>query len=441
MTRTIALLAVAALCSTSFSGQTQAEWTFNAARTAAFVDTGYFFGTNHWPNTSELKAKFLPNLKEHGIRIIRNDLRLESIVSAKVCPDKATFLKRIKEPGFVDSWDWTATKWIDEAKSEGFKVLGLWCYIPPCLTANGTLPAKGDMEAWNAWGQVCAEAYKRVGKNVDAIEIFNEAHFFTKPDKTGYKRSVDADPDIYHYAFEPLRKLSKKTIGGPATWSECWAGSALETLPLDSRSKPSNLDYFSIHVYDTPLKTFFDRVDHARKVLDGNEKGLPSDYTAPWRNKPLWLTEWDFYWENPQVGMEWYGFVLTELLGRGINNFIYNYNENFDPKDAKLQKPWLLMVKCGLNAKAQRLRVLEQPTPREFDGVSTSVAAALPDDSVVIIAANSGKEPIEGTWNLVGIPADRYRVTRWTAFADDAGLSGRRRDAEDVDPRSGNDRS
>ena len=160
-------------------------------------------------------------------------------------------------------------KWVDEVKAEGFKSIALAAYIPECFTVNGTLPAKGDELAWKGWGEVCSQAVKRVEKKVDVIEIFNEAHFFTKPDKTGYKRSVDADPDIYHYAHERITKLTRKPIGGPATWIDVWAGSALETLPFDPRSKPNTLDFFSIHIYETPLKTFLSRIDKTRAVLDG----------------------------------------------------------------------------------------------------------------------------------------------------------------------------
>ncbi len=378
------------------------EWAVDLRRTEHVVDTSLFFGTNHWPNTPELKAKFLPNLRKCGIRLIRGDMMLQALVSKAVCPDTATFWKRIGEPGFIDSWDWKQLGWIDEVRAEGFKVLALEAYIPECFTVNGTLPTNGDEQAWKGWGEVCYQAAKRVEKKVDAFEIFNEAHFFTKADKTGYKRTIDADPDIYHYAHERLAKVTKKPLGGPATWIDVWAGSALETLPFDPRSKPKNLDYFSIHIYDTPLKTFLSRFDKTRAVLDGTLPSLPSDYKAPWKSKPIWLTEWDFYWENPQVGMEWYGFILAELLSRGINNCLYNYQENFDPKDADLQKPWRLLVECGLNAKSQKVRVHPLASSGSSEDL-TSACATLPDGSIVLIAANAGLSERKAHWYLKGM--------------------------------------
>ena len=115
--------------------------------------------------------------------------------------------------------------------------------------------------------------------------------------------------------------------------------------------------------------------------------------------------------------MEWYGVVLTELLKRGINNNIYNYQENFDPKDADLQKPWLLMVDCGLNAKAQKVRVHPQISPTAFDGELRSICATLPDGSVVLIAANAGSADLVAHWNLKGLGRKPSLVQTWTAVA------------------------
>ena len=399
------------------------EWSFDMTQSGQTIDTGLFFGTCHWPNTPELKQKFLPNMREHGIRLVRANLALGSVVSSEVCPDRETFLKRMNEPGFADSWNWKALNWIDDAKAEGFNVLVMTCYIPTCLTVNGTLPAKGDTATWKAWGEVCAQVVRRVEQKVDAIEGYNEAVFFAKPTNTGYRRSVEADPDIYYYAHERLAPLTQKPLGSPATWAKTWKGSALQTLPFDPRSKPDSLDFFSLHVYQTKLTTFFKQIDYTRQVLDGTaRRGLPAGYQAPWRHKPLWLTEWDSYWKGRCVGMEWYGFVLTELLARSINNNIYNYKENMNSKDLGMQTPWLLMVKCGLNEKAQKIRVLPQIHPRAFDGVLTATAASLPDGSLVVIAANAGDRPSDARFRLSGLGMKQGTVSRWTALAGEAGL-------------------
>jgi len=419
----LAVLFALTLTANLHAAAPQAEWSFDLTRSGQTVDTGFFFGTCHWPHTPELKEKFLPNMRAHGIRLVRANLALKSVVSTNVCPDRETFLKRMNEPGFADSWNRKALNWIDDAKAEGFNVLVMTCYIPWCLTVNGTLPAKGDTAAWKAWGEVCAQVVRRVEKEVDAIEGYNEAHFFAKEDNTGYQRSVEADPDLYFYAHERLAPLTKNPLGGPATRSTTSKGTAFETLPFDCRARPDSIDFFSLHVYETKLATFFERIDYARRILDGTAaQDLPAGYQAPWRNKPLWLTEWDCYWEGPGVGAEWYGFVLTELLARGIDNNIYDYKKNLDPKDLNLQTPWLLMVKCGLNEKVQKIRVHPQVHPRPFDGVLTATASSLPDGSVVVIAANAGDTPADARFRLSGLRLKAGAVSRWTALAGEAGL-------------------
>ena len=69
------------------------ELTFDLKKTEHVVDTSLFFGTNHWPATPELKAKFLPNLRKHGIRIIRGDLNLAPLVSKANLPGQRDLLE------------------------------------------------------------------------------------------------------------------------------------------------------------------------------------------------------------------------------------------------------------------------------------------------------------------------------------------------------------
>lgn len=329
------------------------SYTFDMSRVSQSIDTGMFFGTAHWPGSAAEKKIFLPRLRRYGIRLIRNDLFLVDLLPESICPDVKTYQAKIGDPKFVDSWNWARMGWMAEAKREGFRTMSIFCYMPKFLTANGSLPRKGDTAAWEIWGDICARVYQRMGRQMDYLEIFNESHFFAKADGTGYKRSVDADPDIFHYAESRLRPLSRKPIGGAVTWIDCWAGSAVDTLPFDARSKPETIDSFDIHIYDTEPGAFFDRVDHARAVLDGERKNLPANYAAPWKNKPIWVTEWNQYWKGKRYGMDWYGFVMTEFLKRGVPNVIYNVNEFFDPKKPSQCKPWLLLVSCGINSRVQ----------------------------------------------------------------------------------------
>ncbi len=411
----------------------ESTYSFDVSKVSHRVDTGMFFGTTHWPRTQAEKDVWLPRLREYGIRLIREDIGLDRILSEKVCPDRKTFHSKIRDPHFVDGWNWSTADWMKEAKQEGFRTMGIFCYMPKCLTINGSLPQKGDIAAWEGWGDVCAKAYQRLGKQIDYLEVFNEAHFFTKPDGTGYKRSVNADPDIFHYAERRLRPLTDKPILGGVTWIDCWAGSALETLPFDARSKPNTLDYFSIHIYDTDPGPFFDRVDHTHEVLDATRKNLPANYTAPWKGKPIWVTEWNQYWHDRRFGMDWYGFVMTEFLKRDIPNLIYCYNEFFDPKLPSQQRPWLILVKCGLNSKIQTVSFHPQTGAEPFTTAANSTACTLPDGSIVVLATNTTAEPKATTWRLTGIkrPSGKLHLRRWDAVGEGAELT-----AEDADQSS-----
>lgn len=396
-------------------------YTFDMSRVAHYVDTGQFFGVAHWPKSDADKKTFLPLLRKYGIRLVRGDLYLQDVLSEKVCPDLKTYQSKISDPKFVDSWDWSQASWLAEAKQQGFRTMGIFCYMPKCLTANGSLPRKGDTAAWEAWGDVCAKAYERLGKNISYLEIFNEAHFFTKPDGTDYKRSVDADPDIFYYAQNRLRPLSTKSIGGAVTWIDCWAGSALDTLPFDPRTKRDSIDYFDIHIYDTEPGAFFSRVDHTRAVLDGTGNSLPFGYKAPWKDKPIWVTEWNQYWKGKRYGMDWYGFALTEFLKRGIPNIIYNTNEFFDPTKPSQAKPWLLMVGCGLNGKGQTVRVNLEDDARPFGTESNSTVCTLPGGDVVILATNTTGVPIVASWNLTRMNSKslkNLRLRKWDAVGE-----------------------
>lgn len=409
------------------SAQAERTYCFDVSRVSVRVDTGMYFGTTHWPKTDKEKGLWLPILRKYGIRVIREDIGLDRILSEKVCPDRKTFFGSIRDPRFVDSWDWSTANWMAEAKREGFRTMGIFCYMPKCLTANGSLPRKGDIAAWEAWGDVCAKAYRRLGNQMDYLEVFNEAHFFTKPDGTGYKRSVDADPDIFHYAERRLRPLTDKPILGGVTWVDCWAGSALDTLPFDARSKTHAPDYFSIHVYDTEPGAFFDRVDHTREILDATRKNLPAAHTAPWKNKPIWATEWNQYWKGKRYGMDWYGFALTEFLKRGVPNLIYCYNEFFDPKLPSQSKPWLLLVQCGLNSKAQMVLVHPETDTHQFTTSANSVTCTLPDGSIVVLATNTTASPVSTVWRLTGMARSfgKLQLRRWDAVGEGPELTTR----------------
>ena len=426
-----ALVAFILILPVTSHGDASRAYSFELSRVAHRIDTGMFFGTQHWPKTNEDKALFLPRLHRYGIRLIRQELYFEKLIPESSCPDTKTFWKHIIDPAFVDSWNWSEDDWLAEAKKEGFRTMAVFFRMPQFVTANGTLPRKGDEAAWKAWGAVCAEAYKRLGENIDYLEIFNEAQFFTKADNTGYQRTVEADPDIFHYAQERLRPLTRKPIGGPTTWIDCWAGSALETMPFDSRSKRDTLDYFTIHVYDAPARDFLDRIDHTRAVLDGTAPNLPKNYKAPWKGKPIWVTEWNQYWEvKKRQGADWYGFILTEFLARGIPNVIYNYNEEFDPKRANENTPWLLLVQCGLNSAAQTVMIHPRTDRGGVQTTGNSIVATLPDRSIVVIATNLTDDPLPATWRLDGVRGLNVKRTRlriWDARAgsDDLTLIGK----------------
>ncbi len=355
-----------------------------------------------------------------------NDLRLESVLGTDTCPDWDTFVSRRTDPAFADSWNWGACQWLADAKAEGFRTMAIFCYMPPCLTANGSLPPKGDAERWKAFQDVCAETYRRYGADIDVIESFNETHFFTKAEGSGYARSVEADPDIYHAVRGALGPVTRKPIIGPATWIDCWAGSGLETLPFDSRSRPGSMGYFSIHIYDTDPQAFLDRIDHTREVLDGARPDLPESYSAPLRGTPVWITEWNQYWEGPRYGMDWYGFMLTEMLRRNAPNVIYNYNEFFGPSNLAAARPWRVLLESGLNARAQRIAMhlpTREPAP---DCVVTSVAATLPDRSVVVLAANMADEPAPIRWSLNNSPWSHpagLQARVWCARGDGLALA------------------
>jgi len=408
------------------AGQAKHRYVFDLSAVSHRIDTAMFFGTVEWPETDEAKQLFLPRLRQYGIRLIRNDLHLQEAVPKTLCPDMETFRSRTADPGFVDSWDWSPMTWVAEAKREGFRTMGIFCFMPEFLTANGSLPRKGDRAAWEAWGTICAEVYKRLAPDLDYIEIYNEAQFFAKADNTGYVRSVEADPDIFHYAESQLRPLTKKPIIGPATWIDCWAGSGLETLPFDPRSTPETLDRFSIHDYDTQLRAFLDRIDHTRATLDGTAPNLPVGYAAPWKDKPLWVTEWNQYWEDPKVGADWYGFILTEFLARDIPNTIYSYDEFFDPKRANVCRPWLLLVECGLNSAAQTVEIHPQVDAPPTDTAGNSVAATLPDGSVVVVATNTTDQAADATWRLRGLRREdgrRMALRVWDVQGDSERLT------------------
>jgi len=402
-------------------GDASRAYSFGLSQVAHEIDTGMFFGTHHWPKTDQDKMLFLPRLRRYGLRLIRQELYLEKLIPESVCPDTKTFWKRIEDPAFIDSWKWSEDNWLAEAKQEGFRTVAVFFRMPQFVTANGTLPRKGDEDAWKAWGAVCAEAYKRLGENIDYLEIFNEAQFFTKADNTGYRRTVEADPDIFHYAQASLRPLTRKSIAGPTTWIDCWAGSALETVPFDRRSKRDTLDYFTIHVYDAPARDFLDRIDHTRAVLDGTAPNLPMDYKAPWKGKPIWVTEWNQYWEvKKRQGADWYGFILTEFLARGIPNVIFNYSEQFDTKRASENTPWLLLVQCGLNSAAQTVRIHPRTDRGGVQTTGNLIVATLPDRSIVVVATNLTDDPLPATWRLDGVEGLNAKLTRlqiWDAIA------------------------
>jgi hypothetical protein len=422
-----ALVACLFLLPGAGTGDTARAYSFDLSRVAQEIDTGMFFGTHHWPKTGEAKASFLPRLRRYGVRLIRQELYFNKLIPESICPDTKTFWERLRDPAFVDSWHWSVDDWLAEAKQEGFRTQAVFFQMPKFVTANGTLPRKGDEAAWQAWGAVCAEACKRLGTNIDYFEIFNEAQFFAKAEKTGYRRTVDADPDIFHYAQSRLRPLTRKPIGGPATWIDCWAGSALETLPFDPRSKREALDFFTIHVYDAGLRAFLDRIDHTRAVLDGTAPNLPQGYTAPWKGKPIWVTEWNQYWEQkPRHGADWYGFILTEFLARGIPNVIFNYSQQFDSKRASENTPWLLLVKCGLNSAAQTVKVHPRTDQGGVQTTGNSIIATLPDRSIVVVATNPTDDPVSATWRLAGIKgldARRTRLQTWEARAGNEDLT------------------
>lgn len=365
------------------------------------IDTSCFFGTAHWPDTPELKAQAIPRLKKYGIRLIRNDVKFESVFPPEKFRIPYDYTRQVDQPGFYDRLNWDSTRWMKEAKDEGFRTIAIFTYFPQFLTVNGSLPAKDDQRAWEIWSDICGKTAQRLDRYVDYYEVFNETHFFTKPDRTGFKRSVEADPYIFYYGEKGIRPFTKKPIGGTATWIDCWAGSGLETLPYDSRITNRSLNFASIHVYDTQTLNFLARLNHAREILDGNSPQTPPTYDKRLKGKQLWVSEWDFYWGDKQVPQEWYGYVLTELIKRGINNCIYNYKETFLDASVELQKPWLLLVRCGLNEKAQKVTVhpISSFSP---DETFNTTAVTLPDGSAVLLAANLSAEAKPVTWRLSG---------------------------------------
>lgn len=384
------------------------------------IRTDGFFGSCHWPESKAKQDLFIPRMKEHGIRLLRIDIDFNTLLGEDVCPNLAAFQQQIRDPKAIDRWHWeAAAKPIREAKAAGFRTMGIYLPIPKQFTVNGSLPAKGDADAWKAFGHLCGIVAKRLNKVIDVHEINNETHFFLRAEQTGYARAVDADPDLISAAAPEIRRqIGKEPLLGMTTWVDTWAGSTLETAPYDPRITRKTLDFVSIHIYDTPIDTFIGRMDEARSILDGTSKKTPPGYDKRLKGTPLWITEWDFYWENLQVGMEWYGDVLVEMLKRRLNNCIYNYEETFDPKAERLTRPWKMLVECGLNAKSQRVRVLPVSESGDSSGLRTT-AAALPDGSAVLLVANRSDQVRRvklGKGSLTGSRA-------WVAEAKGSGIS------------------
>jgi hypothetical protein len=280
------------------------------------VGSPLIFGGCKSPNQIH-SADVFPRLKEAGITIIRNDVYFETVLPENITlEDYKNNVNDVQNP---DNWNWNQLWWVHGAKAQGMKVMLIFIFSPYWLGQDGrNFGAPKDMDVWK---DIVAKVFNRYKDKVDYCEIWNEPHVTMQKswDTAKYKTKEDAVSDLYYYAVDGIRKVSKEVVIGGMSWHHL--KDHLHLLK-DPRFDKKKLQFISFHPYEDQ------RGDLSQWTFEEDFRAIePYGYTM----KDVFLTEWnqniDGFSDVPEKytgrGICWAGKTLMHWMELGVGGAMY----------------------------------------------------------------------------------------------------------------------